>query len=78
MIEAVRNELMCRFRNIPKESLRISTAGTFENQSEAEAWKHQVQGAFSDFDVIYDSLSCSVACHTGIGAVGIAISKIIW
>ncbi|MBR1750675.1 MAG: DegV family protein [Ruminococcus sp.] len=78
IIEATRNELSCRFRDIPRENLRIATAGTFEGQSEADAWKQQVQEAFADFDVIYDPLSCSIACHTGIGAVGIGISKILY
>jgi hypothetical protein len=33
--------------------------------------------AFAEFHVIYDMLSCSVACHTGIDAVGPGISQVL-
>ena len=77
IIEAARNELSARFRNVPKDNLRIATAGSFEDKSEAKLWRQQVQDAFAGFHVIYDMLSCSVACHTGIGAVGLGISQVL-
>lgn len=77
IIEAGMNELNGRFSGIPKQNLRVATAGTFENREDAEKWREEVQSAFPDFDVHYDPLSCSIACHTGSGAVGIAITKVL-
>ena len=34
-----------------------------------------VQEAFPEFHVTYDPLSCSIACHVGVDAIGIGIIK---
>ncbi|MBP0973344.1 MAG: DegV family protein [Oscillospiraceae bacterium] len=77
IIEAARMELDTRFAGVPTQKLRIATAGTLETGEEAEAWRSMVQESFPAFDVIYDPLSCSIACHTGIGAVGVGISQVL-
>ena len=76
MIEALKNDLETRFSDVPRENLRIAAAGTFEDIEDTYRWRNQVQEAFPDFDVYYDPLSCSIACHVGMNAVGIGISKI--
>ncbi len=77
IIGAIRKELDTRFKDVPTASLRIATAGTLDSAEEAEAWRSMVQESFPDYEVIYDPLSCSIACHTGMGAVGVGISKVI-
>ena len=77
IIEALKAEFEGRFAGVPKENIRIATAGTFESPDDAEKWRSDVQKAFPGFDIIYDELSCSIACHTGIGAVGVGISKVL-
>ena len=76
IIEAGKEALNGRFSGVPKNNLRVATAGTFENHEDAEKWRQEVQNAFPDFKVEYDPLSCSIACHTGSGAVGIAVTKV--
>lgn len=77
IVEAAKSELGSRFRDFPAASVRIATAGTFETPEDAEAWRSTVQEAFPEYEVIYDPLSCSIACHTGMGAVGLGISHIL-
>jgi len=76
IIEAIQVDLQERFKDVPKEKLHVATAGSFETEAEAKDWQNQVQTAFPDFEVCYNALSCSVACHTGIGAAGLAITVI--
>lgn len=71
MIEALKHDLKTRFANVPKEKIRVATAGTIEDPADAENWRLAVQEAFPEYEVYYMPLSCSIACHTGIGAVGI-------
>lgn len=60
------------------EKIRIGAAGTFQNQEGAEKWYKQVADRFPNVkDIYYDSLSCSIGCHVGPGAVGIGISVIL-
>ena len=73
MIEAMQNDLNTRFANVPKEKIRIATAGTMETQQEIDAWTSQVEEAFPDFDIYYDPLSCSIATHVGVGTEAIAL-----
>lgn len=30
--------------------------------------------AFPDISIYYDPLSCSIACHVGVGAIGLSVS----
>ncbi|MBQ9209634.1 MAG: DegV family protein [Oscillospiraceae bacterium] len=76
IIEAGLAELDKRFAAFSKDEINVSTAGTFETDEESEEWRTQVESAFPGHHVIYDKLSCSIACHTGIGAVGLAMSRI--
>ena len=77
IIEAGLAELNGRFSSFPRESLRVATAGTFEDSACAESWRVQVQEAFPDYRVKYDMLSCSIACHTGIGSMGLAVFRVL-
>lgn len=76
IIEAIRHELTERFSNVRPECLRLAAASTLTTPEEEEAWRMTVQEAFPEFQVTYDPLSCSIACHTGIGAVGVGLSAV--
>ena len=76
IIDAVQEDLQNRLKHIPHEKIRISTAGSFETVEEAKDWQEQIQSMFPEFQVRYDALSCSVVCHTGMGAAGLGISVI--
>lgn len=76
MIEATLHDRAVRFGAIPDDQIRIGTAGTFESDEDAANWCTAVQNAFPNIEVYYLPLSCSIACHVGINAVGIGISRI--
>ncbi len=61
---------------MPLERLRIGAAGTFETHEDAEQWRLLVRSAFPESPVSYTPLPCSIACHVGVGAIGIGVSVI--
>ncbi len=73
----VKQDIASRFAGIPAGRLRIATAGTFEKEEEAEAWRGLVQSEFPHASVYYVPLSCSIACHVGVGALGIGVSILL-
>ncbi len=76
MTEAIATDRKERFGDIPWQKLRLSTAGTFEDPEDIEAWTETVKDAFPELNVGYMPLSCSIACHVGIGSAGIGLSVI--
>lgn len=74
MLEAARADLEGRFSAFPKERIRLGAAGTFERQEDADAWLDRLRKAFPGYRTYYQPLSCSIACHVGIDAIGLGIS----
>ena len=74
MIAATADDLAKRFAGFRPEQIRIGAAGTFENPDDAQRWTRQLADAFPQCHVYYQPLSCSIACHVGIDAVGLGIS----
>ncbi|MGM9637181.1 MAG: DegV family protein [Eubacteriales bacterium] len=75
MIKAIKEDLAARFSGIPDSGLQIETAGTFEDEVQAQKWRQMVQEQFPDIPVSYAPLPCSIACHVGINAAGVSIMK---
>ena len=75
MIEAVKADRETRFADTPDGALIIAAAGSFEDPEQAERWRTLVQAEFPALDVPYAGLPCSIACHVGMNAVGIAVMK---
>lgn len=75
MIEAIRHDRSARFGEIPESHLHIEAAGTFETEEQVQKWLHLVQTGFPDMEISYAHLPCSIACHVGMNAAGIAIMK---
>lgn len=73
MIEAIGNDIATRFADIPEENIQIATAGTLQNQEEIDCWVKQVQDAFPNLKVYYNSLPCSISAHIGPNAKAIAV-----
>lgn len=73
MIEAVKKDLAERFCT-DHSNFHIEVAHT-DNLEAAEAFKQEILEAFPGHDIYVDSLSLSVSCHIGPGALAIACSK---
>lgn len=73
MLEALREDIQERFSHVPANRIRIGTAGTFESAESAHAWQLALQDAFPEYESYYLPLSCSIACHVGINAAGLAV-----
>lgn len=76
MLEAGKDALNDKFKNIPVEDLSFAVAYT-HNKDEALIWAEEISKEFNINinDILIDPLSLSVATHIGPGALAIAISK---
>lgn len=75
MIKAVKHDRNTRFGNIADSQLQVEAAGTFKTEEQAKKWLSLVQTEFPNVEVSYAHLPCSIACHVGMNAAGIAIMK---
>ena len=74
LVRLMEADLEKRFRFISPKEISLCTAGTFVHMEDALAWTERVQKAFSDYQVTYHELSCSIACHVGCNSVAIAMA----
>lgn len=74
MIEAMKNDFTKRFNDPAGEHIYLEMAYTHDKEA-AEAFKAEVQEAFSGMEIHMDPLSLSVSCHIGPGALAVACSK---
>lgn len=74
MVEAIHKDIETRCPDVPMEKLCIGAAGAGLSPEEKREWTEYVRSEFKQATVYYDSLSASIACHTGPGAVGIGVS----
>ncbi|MBR2561195.1 MAG: DegV family protein [Eubacterium sp.] len=70
MILATFHDLQERFYNTPKEHILVGAAGTLLTKEEIRRWSEKIKEAFPGYPFLYHPLSCSIACHTGPGAMG--------
>ena len=54
---------------------QAAAAGSFLNEADAQQWKTLCQELFPDQIPHYDPLTCSVGCHVGPGAFGMALAR---
>lgn len=74
MIDAVKNDLATRFKDI-KHEMRLCFAHT-HNEENILKFKEAVANAIPDVKITYcDPLSLSVSCHIGPGALAIALYR---
>ncbi|MGI6117747.1 MAG: DegV family protein [Bilifractor sp.] len=71
--KAVQDDVNNRFSDIEPSHLYIGAAGTFQHQEDADHWLATVRENFPDCNTFYDPLSCSIACHVSVDAIGIGI-----
>ncbi len=73
IIEAVRKDIETRFGDREPATIHIGAAGTFAKKEDADEWLNAVRTAFPENDCYYNQLSCSIACHVSVDAIGIGI-----
>ena len=76
MLEAICRDRRERFASVPDSQLQIDVAGTLEDAERIQRWLRLAQSAFPEVQIEYAPLPCSIACHVGINAAGIAITPI--
>ena len=70
MLKATFRDLHEKFNNTPKRHILVGAAGTLLTKEEIERWSNKIKEAFPGYPFLYHPLSCSIACHTGPGAMG--------
>ena len=74
MIAALKHDRDSRF---PGQRVTIRAAYSGDEKL-GEVWRQELQAAFPDLLIEKDSLSLSIACHTGDGALGVGLIRDIW
>lgn len=74
IIEAMQKDLSERFSDIPREHLKLYVAGTLQDTESIERWRDQIREIFSDDQIEYYSLPCSIGTHLGPGALALALA----
>lgn len=74
MINALKNDLKNNFGDATGDQVWLQIAYT-KDRTLAENLKEEMQQEFPGFDIHMDSLSLSIACHIGPGALGVAWCK---
>lgn len=77
MLEAIQKDYKTRFKNCSPDKIRIKAAGTITDEKRAEEWRRAVADVFPEMEISYSPVSCSIACHVGIDAVGIGICRVL-
>lgn len=73
MLETLKTEMDTRFAYAGKDRLLVGMAGTALSEEEIEYWGNRLKDTFPYADFYYNSLSLSIGCHTGPGALGMGI-----
>lgn len=73
MIEALKDELATRFRDVDASKVLIGAAGSGLTKEEEEEWVSELKEEFPQMEVYYNALSFSIGCHVGPGALGSGI-----
>ena len=73
MLNAIEKDLTDRFADV-KDQMVLGMAYTCSKE-EAEEWKNEIQTRFPDYELVEGSLSLSIACHIGPGAMAITCMK---
>lgn len=74
MITAIRNDMETRFGGASADNIWLEIAYT-KNTDMAIQFMEELKKEFPGFDIIYNPLSLSVACHIGPGALAVACCK---
>ena len=73
MLNAIEKDLTDRFADV-KDQMVLGMAYTCSKE-EADEWKNEIQTRFPDYELAEGSLSLSIACHIGPGAMAITCMK---
>ena len=76
MLEAIRKDRETRFAEISDAQLQIDVAGTLESDEGVQRWLRMARAEFFGARIEYVHLPCSIACHVGVNAAGIAITRL--
>ncbi len=74
MVTAIRNDMETRFGGASADNIWLEIAYT-KNMETAKQFMEELKEEFPGFDIIYNPLSLSVACHIGPGALAVACCK---
>jgi DegV family protein with EDD domain len=74
MIEAVKNDLVTKFKEEYERGEVYILAASSAIKEETDKWVEEIKAAFPNLDVMIDTLSMGVSCHIGPGGLGIGCS----
>lgn len=76
MLEAIHSDIEHRFAGVDPGSLRLDVAYS-DNEEEGKKFQQELAEMFPQYRLGYlDPLTLSVSCHTGDGALGVAVTRV--
>ena len=76
MIDAMRTDINEYLKTHPGADITIGVACTLSDAEEVQSIVERVKTEFPECQVFCRPLSCSIACHTGPGAIGMGFSEV--
>lgn len=74
MLDAVEKDITERFAG---QKVHLQAAYTC-SETEALAWKQEIESRFPEYEIDMDKLSLSVACHIGPGSIAVTCTKALF
>ena len=74
MLEAVKKDLEVVFQAGYKKDEVHLLAASSAGKEETLVWLEEIHAYFPDMEILSDTLSLGISCHTGEGALGIGFS----
>lgn len=72
--DALQADIKNRFPDIEPSRIWIGAAGTFANKDDADTWLNTIKERFPECNTYYNALSCSIACHVSVDAIGAGVT----
>lgn len=74
MLEAINHEFQTTFKEYYDNKEIYLLAASSADESTTREWLEEIQAFFPDMEILCDTLSLGLSCHTGEGALGIGCS----
>lgn len=74
MLEAMKQDLETRFKEAYEKKEIYLMAASSADEETTKGWVEEIKEYFQGMEVLCDSLSLGIGCHTGEGALGIGCS----
>ena len=74
ILDAITEDIKNRFSDVDPQRIWVGAAGTFAKKEDADNWLAVTRERFPQYNTYYNDLSCSIACHVSVDAIGMGVT----